>query len=68
VKHCEFKANCPIFAKFSSTGSRDFWIHLYCQGVDQEHCARKVLRKEGRPVPITLLPNGKHLPELAAEK
>jgi len=36
------------------------WKQHYCEG-NFEKCARYVLSKEGKPVPLTLLPNGKQL-------
>ncbi len=65
VMDCEYLATCPIFAKFKNEGLRSMWIALYCQGTKQQECERKRLKKGGREVPMTLLPNGTHLKSLA---
>jgi len=61
---CEFLDKCPIFAKFKIEGLKNYWIGLYCKGVKQDKCARKILRNQGQEVPKTLLPNGHHLEAL----
>ena len=61
---CENLAKCPIFAKFSSASSKEIWIMNYCKGMKKDKCARKLLKDQGKPVPSTLLPNGKHLKSL----
>ena len=65
MKSCEFIESCPIFARFASEGSKNFWIQLYCQGERMNSCERLHLRRMGKEIPITLLPNGKHLESLA---
>jgi len=63
--NCKYVNTCPIFARFKSEGAKNFWISLYCTGSKQERCERFKLREWGKDVPITLLPNGKHLESLA---
>ena len=62
---CEFLAACPIFAHFKSEGLKNTWVSLYCKGSKQPFCSRKILRDEGKEVPVTLLPNGRHLDVLS---
>ena len=65
---CDYFENCIIFKKFKSEGGKNIWIRSYCKGPKMEQCARRILTKEGKPHPITLLPNGKHLATLAFEE
>ena len=58
---CEYLEKCPIFARFKVEGAKNVWIEFYCKGSRQEECARKKLKKEGKEVPQSLLPNGTHL-------
>lgn len=67
VTECEFTAMCPLFAKFELEGLSNFWIAFYCKGDRKEECERRKLRKAGKEVPITLLPNGTHLECLKEE-
>ena len=60
---CEYLSRCPIWEKFK-TDSKYAWIARYCKGSKKDKCARKALRKEGKEVPINLLPNGKTLTRL----
>jgi len=62
MNDCEYLDKCPIFALFKSEGAKNVWISFYCQGSRQEECARKLLKKDGKEVPRTLLPNGSYLP------
>ncbi|MGB6063988.1 MAG: hypothetical protein WBG50_04215 [Desulfomonilaceae bacterium] len=67
MQECVFAQKCPIFNKFRNEAVKDFWISHYCQRDAGERCARKRLRDQGKSaaeVPITLLPNGMHLPDL----
>jgi len=62
---CEYLPSCPIFARFKADSTKNFWIEVYCRGSKQRECARRKLREAGKEVPLTLLPNGTHLPTLA---
>jgi len=64
---CQFVSKCPIFGRFKHEGVKQYWIRSFCHRDSGERCARKKLRDSGatpQEVPITLLPNGMHLPEL----
>ncbi len=60
MSDCEFLEKCPIFARFSSEGTANYWINMFCKGKN-EKCERKKLRLAGQEVPQTMLPNGTHL-------
>lgn len=60
---CPHLETCALFPKFSSTPVLNVWQTYYCRA-RFESCARFKLAAQGRPVPATLLPNGK---EMAAE-
>lgn len=68
MEECEFLAKCPIYARFRFEGMKNIFIQSYCKGPMQDRCARKKLKKEGKEVPITLLPNGVYLKELAEQE
>jgi len=55
---CEYFRDCPIFEKFSLESTKNVYIILYCKGSKMEECARRKLRKEGKEVPLNLLPDG----------
>lgn len=52
--------DCPMYGLFSLKGTLEIWKVNYCRG-PYETCARYKMSREGRTVPISLLPNGKHL-------
>ena len=64
MTECEHLKTCPIFERFKVEGLKSIWINMYCKGIQNEECARKKLKTAGSEVPITLLPNGKHLDAL----
>lgn len=64
MSHCDYLDKCPIFAKFKIDNLKNYWISMYCEGMKQDTCARKILRMQGKEVPKTLLPNGHHLEAL----
>jgi hypothetical protein len=64
IQECEFLEKCPIFNRFRTEGAKNVWIGFYCKGVQQSSCVRRLLKKAGKEVPITLLPNGSHLKDL----
>jgi hypothetical protein len=53
-------ASCGLYQTLSLRGSVGVWNALYCRG-DFTRCARYKLAAEGKPMPDTLLPNGKEL-------
>jgi hypothetical protein len=63
---CSHAKGCELFGSFTLPGSTGVWRILYCEG-DFEHCARFKLAAEGRPLPATLLPNGKTLRSFAPD-
>jgi hypothetical protein len=57
-----------MFTKFKVEAVRDMWKNLYCTREEGSNCARKQLRDQGKTpaeVPLTLLPNGLHLADIA---
>lgn len=64
MQDCEYLDKCPIFAKFKIEDLKNYWVSMYCKGKKQDECARKVLRKQDKEVPKTLLPNGQILEAL----
>ena len=57
---CPLKETCPLIAKL--TGTFKIWQKFYCDtDVNHQACARYKLVCEGKPMPITLLPNGETL-------
>jgi hypothetical protein len=58
---CEYWEECfrTLFATLQYDSLRAFWTNLFCSGPKREQCARKLLLREGKQVPNTLLPNGK---------
>jgi hypothetical protein len=57
---CERIASCPLFKQFSIKATLVVWTTRYCEG-DSSRCERLKLVREGKPVPLNLLPNGKML-------
>ncbi len=65
MSSCEYIGNCPIFGK-TQTGLLDrIFVMKYCEGRHLEQCKRRILKKEGKEVPRTMLPSGIHLQSLA---
>jgi hypothetical protein len=64
VPDCVYLSTCIIFERFRVEGSESVWIGGYCRGPMQEECVRKKLRDAGKPVAVTMLPNGQNLPTL----
>lgn len=58
--HCSHVASCELFPKFKKRPSLGVWQTFYCHGRFTT-CARYRLSLEGKPVPPSLLPNGKEL-------
>ncbi len=57
---CSHVATCELFPKFGVRSALRVWQTFYCEG-DFEKCARYRLAVQGKPVPPSLLPNGKDL-------
>jgi hemerythrin len=66
---CGHMAACSIlFEKFRDPESSKFWRARYCRSLGCRDCERKRLMDQGTlsiDVPVTLLPDGQHLPSLA---
>lgn len=61
---CSHAVACPLFPLLSA--SLRGWRDYYCDTDDRWHdCARYKLSLTGRPIPITLLPNGRDAQHLA---
>jgi hypothetical protein len=63
-QECEHLKNCPIFEKCKTGLIENIFGELYCKGPKMDQCARKKLKKEGKNVPINLLPNGEYIDSL----
>ncbi len=59
-KLCPHVRGCELFPKFGLKTALRVWKTYYCEA-QFESCARYRLSGEGRPVPRTLLPNGRDL-------
>lgn len=64
MTECEFIAKCPVFEKCKTGVIKGVFGRLYCQGTKLEDCERRKLKKAGKEVPVTLLPNGEHMESL----
>ncbi len=49
---------CELFVQFALNPALEIWKKHYCHG-NNEDCARYKLAVQRKPVPLTLLPNGK---------
>ena len=65
MNKCDYLETCPIFEKAISGTIKGSYAVLYCKGSHMEEGARRKMKKEGKEVPITLLPSGDHLMSLA---
>jgi hypothetical protein len=57
---CTHIATCQLYSQFKSAAPLAVWRNLFCES-DFTRCVRYQAALEGRPVPATLLPNGKDL-------
>lgn len=57
---CERYQGCPIYNYFRTEALKNYYIRSYCGG-NFDACERLKLKKEGKPVPDSLLPDGKEL-------
>jgi hypothetical protein len=58
--NCPHVSGCALYPRFSLVALLRLWQVRYCQA-DYKKCARYQLSLAGKPVPLTLLPNGQHL-------
>jgi hypothetical protein len=58
---CPHAQGCELFPLFRQRSFLEIWKASYCES-DFSRCSRFKLSCDASPVPITLLPNGKHLP------
>jgi hypothetical protein len=57
---CAKVSGCPLFKAFTMKSSLQVWKSYYCEG-DFSRCERFKLSSCGKPVGLTLLPNGRTL-------
>ena len=57
---CTHAQNCALFPLFRLESTNAVWRTFYCYG-NFKSCARWKVAAEGKPMPLTLLPNGKWL-------
>lgn len=57
---CTHISTCPLYEVFRSQALLKIWKSKYCES-DYANCERFKLSCDARSVPLTLLPNGKHL-------
>lgn len=57
---CSHISNCALYPQISLSSALKIWQVFYCEG-DFSKCSRYQASVAGKPVPDTLLPNGKNL-------
>jgi ankyrin repeat protein len=57
---CSHASNCELYVQFAADPSITLWKTHFCDR-DFKRCARYALSVQGKPVPLTLLPNGKQI-------
>jgi len=57
---CSHSTSCELYPLMAMEPALKLWKQHFCEG-QYEKCARYALSKAGKPVPLTLLPNGKQL-------
>ena len=59
---CPHTRTCPLFRQFTQNSLLEFWKDRFCN-VESRYpdCARYKLSEAGKPVPLTLMPNGSEL-------
>jgi len=62
---CPHAENCPLYPQFALDSLLRYWRTSYCEA-DHTRCARFALSKEGKPVPLRLLPSGRLMNERSA--
>jgi hypothetical protein len=63
---CPHFSGCALYPRFKLAPLLRLWQVRYCEA-DHTRCARYQLSLAGKPVPLTLLPNGQHLGAARAE-
>lgn len=59
---CPHRDSCELYGRFVSKAILMIWKSRFCDTTDAYvDCARYQLSEAHRPVPATLLPNGKHI-------
>lgn len=57
---CSHTSSCELYVQFAADPSIALWKSHFCDS-DYKRCARFELALQGKPVPLTLLPNGKQI-------
>jgi len=57
---CSHASTCDLYVQFAADPSIKVWKTHFCDS-DFKRCARFELSLQGKPVPLTLLPNGKQI-------
>lgn len=57
---CSHASSCELYVQFAADPSIALWKAHFCDS-DFKRCARFELSLQGKPVPLTLLPNGKQI-------
>ncbi|VAW71431.1 hypothetical protein MNBD_GAMMA12-3976 [hydrothermal vent metagenome] len=57
---CPNMDGCELFVQFASNPALEIWKNHFCLS-SNDNCARFKLSNQNKPVPLTLLPNGKVL-------
>ncbi|HEB59657.1 MAG TPA: ankyrin repeat domain-containing protein [Gammaproteobacteria bacterium] len=57
---CHHASNCPLYVQFAAEPALKAWRQHYCEN-QYTTCARYQMSETGKPVPLTLLPNGQTL-------
>lgn len=60
---CSHSTNCELYVQFAADPALNLWKKHFCEG-NFNTCQRYKLAQEGKPVPLTLLPNGKLLDQV----
>ena len=64
---CNHSGACELFPLMAMEPALNLWKKHYCEGAFN-NCARYQLSMESKPVPLTLLPNGKQLAPRSKEE
>jgi ankyrin repeat protein len=64
---CNHSGSCQLFPLMAMEPALNLWKKHYCDGTF-DNCARYQLSVESKPVPLTLLPNGKQLAPRSREQ
>jgi hypothetical protein len=63
---CSHSTDCELYVQFAADPALNLWKKHYCEG-NFSVCSRYKLAQEGKPVPLTLLPNGKVLDQVRSQ-